>query len=228
MRAMMTLYVIFEGGGFAVPLETSMRSVNARLERMRTALAEASSLMGIRGGLAWTASVRGSRMVVRLSGAPKARLWTFRWAAWTAAAVLAEADPRLGAARIFAGVTGLGGLSLPAGEIHASGFPDSIDAALGMPHEGLRRGVRTLLESREFLPAQVTAGWRAPLKGIPEGLLLSQFSREVFLDPWTAAVERLEGDPLRVRVSTRPLPPGPDILQAYAAAVRSLFYCSLS
>ena len=225
---MMTLYLIFDGGGFAVPLETSMRRVKSRLERMNTALEEAASLMGIRGGFSWTASVRGSRMIIRLSGAPKARLWTFRWAAWIAGGALAEADGRLDAASVIAGVTGLGGLSLPVEEIHASDFPDSLDAGnMGVPHEGLRRGVRTLLESRQTLSAQVVTGCRAPLKSIPDRLLLSQFSREMFLDPWTAAVERLPGDTLLVRVSTHPLPPGPGILRAYALAVRSLFLCSL-
>ena len=224
----MTLYLIFDRGGFAVPLEAPARRVKSRLEPMNRALEEAASLMGIRRGFSWTASARGSRMVIRLIGVPRARPWTGRWAAWIAGGALAEADPRPGASAVFAGVTGLDGLSLPAEEIHPSDFPESIEAGtLGIPHEGLRLGVRTLLKSGEPLRAQVVTGWRHPPKGLPERLLLSQFSREAFLDPWTAAVERLPGDTLLVRVTTLPLPPGPDILRAYAMAVRSLFLCSL-
>lgn len=225
---MVVLYCVFQKGGYAVPVDAPLERIKAGFPGMEAALAGLSRLLGMKKGFSWSARTSRGRLEIFISGAPKGMPWALRWASWVVADALAQADPVLGKANVYGGIIGLDGLCLPAEEIKPVDFPKVIDlSTLGIPHLGLCSGVRALLQLGGILPGQVVAGLKAPLRGAPEALLLSQFSHALFVDPWASGVERLPRGPAAIRVSTRPMPLKPFLLPAYAFAVRSLFRCSL-
>jgi hypothetical protein len=225
---MVILYCILQKGGYAVPVDAPPERIKAGFPGMEAALVGLSRLLGMKRGFSWSARTSRGRVEISISGTPKGMPWTLRWASWVAADALAQADLVLGKAKVFGGIVGLDGLSLPAEEIQPAEFPNVIDlSTLGIPHEGLCSGVRALLQRGGAMPGQVAAGLKAPRRGIQEPLLLSRFSHALFVDPWASGVERLPCDRPAVRVATRPMPLNPFLLPAYAFAVRSLFRCSL-
>ena len=205
-------------------MEAPPGGLRPRLKIIKSDLDHFSGLLNARGMFTLKSSKRGKGWDIKLAGGPDEIPESAAWAGWIASGVLGVDPPAA-----FGGITGLDGLSLPVEDIKAADFPIFIDeATLGIPHEGLRRGILKLLEAGESRTGQVVVGSKSAIPGADETMIVSRFARRVFADPTAVSIERLSAGTLTLRIGARALPVAPFALPAYAFAVRALFAASLA
>jgi hypothetical protein len=204
-------------------LEVPPGGLRPRMKKIMDEVDRFSRLLDAQGRFAMESAPHGRGWRIDFSGGPDVLPESAAWAGWVGAAAMIG-----GGEVVFGGVTGLDGVSLPAEEIRASDFPRSIDAAtLGVPHDGLRRGIRRLQAQGVPRPGEIVAGLTTGSAGTDETAIVSRFARRIFADPSAVSLERLPLETLAVRIGTRALPLSPFALPAYALAVRALLAVSL-